>query len=290
MTRLILFLRNRFHPLFYLRQFKVFQRATRLLDVPIAIRFKEVSHPVFVSFSKNLGWVLSGGAAGEEGERENFIWLIKEGGFRHFLDVGANIGLYGFIFGSVENDGSVTMMEPDDSNAKLIRKTILTSKLSVTLVEAAASDESRTLTFYRDDLTGATGSLVRTEEDSFIALHHHRAPAVVSVRAITLDEFYPTGSPDFIKIDVEGAELKVLRGGETVLSRSHPALMFECDQDQEAVRIFLHHLGYMFFDMESLAAIDTIPHNCLALHHLNHEAIISAIGYRKAASTAKHAA
>ena len=281
MTRLILFLRNRFHPLFYLRQFTVFQRATRLLDVPIAIHFKEVSHPVFVSFSKNLGWVLSGGASGEEGERENFIWLIKAGGFRRFLDVGANIGLYGFIFGSVANNGTVTMMEPDDSNAKLIRKTILASKLSVTLVEAAASDESRTLTFYQDDLTGATGSLVRSAEDSFIALHHHRAPAVVSVRAVTLDEFYPSESPDFIKIDVEGAELKVLRGGEAMLSRSHPALMFECDQDQEAVRVFLHQLGYMFFDMESLAAIDAIPHNCLALHHVNHAAIISAIGSRQ---------
>ena len=67
--------------------------------------------------------------------------------------MGANIGLYGFIFGSVANDGTVTMIEPDDSNAKLIRKTILASKLRLTLVEAAASDESRALTFYKDDLT-----------------------------------------------------------------------------------------------------------------------------------------
>jgi hypothetical protein len=55
MTRLMLFLRNRFHPIFYLRQFSAFRPVSRALDVPIAIRFKEVSHPVYVSFSKNLG-------------------------------------------------------------------------------------------------------------------------------------------------------------------------------------------------------------------------------------------
>lgn len=278
MTRLMLFIRNRFHPLFYLRQFSVFQRATRLLDIPIAIHFKEVSHPVYVSLSKNLGWVLSRGASGEEGERKNFIWLIDSGRFRRFLDVGANIGLYGFIFGSATKDGTVAMIEPDQSNAILIRKTILASKLHSTVVEAAASDESSTSMFYKDDLTGSTGSLVRSAGDSFIAFHHHQNPSAVSVRSITLDELYPLESPDFVKIDVEGAELKVLRGGEAMLSRSHPALMFECDQDQEAVRVFLHRHGYLFFDMESLAAIDSIPHNCLALHCVKHADIVTTIG------------
>jgi Methyltransferase FkbM domain len=102
-------------------------------------------------------------------------------------------------------------------------------------VEAAVSDESCTLTFYKDNLTGSTGSLVHSGDDSFIASYHYQSPLAVSVSAVTLDELCQVDSPDFIKIDVEGAELKVLRGGEAVLSRSHPALMFECDQDQEAV-------------------------------------------------------
>jgi FkbM family methyltransferase len=280
MTRLMLFLRNRFHPLFHLRKFAAFQWATRRLDVPIAIRFSEVSHPVYVSFSKNLSWVLSGGASAEESERDNFIWLVKEGGFRRFLDVGANVGLYGFIFGSVTNDGSVTMIEPDDSNARLIRKTILTSNLRSTLLEAAVSDESCTLTFYKDNLTGSTGSLVHSADDSFIASHHHQNPLAVSVRAVTLDELCRTEPPDFIKIDVEGAELKVLRGAETVLSNSHPALMFECDQDQEAVHALLLCHDYLLFDMESLAASETVLHNTLALHRAKHANIINCLTSR----------
>jgi hypothetical protein len=53
--------------------------------------------------------MLSGGASSEESERENFIWLVKTGEFRRFLDVGANVGLYEFIFGSATNDGAVTL-------------------------------------------------------------------------------------------------------------------------------------------------------------------------------------
>ncbi len=280
MKRLMLFLRKRFHPLFHLRRFAAFQWATRRMDLPIAVRFKEISHPVYVSLSKNLSWVLSGGASCEEGERENFIWLVKAGGFRCFLDVGANVGLYGFIFASIVNDATVTMIEPDDANARLIRKTILASKGRSTIIEAAASDESRSLTFYKDALTGSTGSLVRSADDSFITTHHHQDPLAVSVRAITLDQLYPDGSPDFIKIDVEGAELKVLRGAQALIARSRPALMFECDHDQEAVRLFLHRHGYSFFDMETLLPVDAIPFNCLALHPAEHASIIAAIGLR----------
>ncbi len=281
MTRLMLFLRNHFHPLFFLRQFAVFRRATQILDVPIAIRFKDIAHPVHVSFSKNLSWVLTGGASIEEGERKNFIWLVKEGGFRQFVDVGANIGLYGFIFGSIAKDGIVTLIEPDPSNVKLIHKTIAASKLQVTLVQAATSNESGSVTFYKDDLTGATGSLVRSGKDSFITVHHKQKPCAISVRAITLDELFPVDSADLIKIDVEGAELKTLRGGEAMLSRSHPALMFECDQDQEVISVFLQRHGYHFFDMETLASIDAIPHNCLALHEVKHATIVAAIVNRE---------
>ena len=280
MKRLMLIIRNRFHPIFHLRKWALFRQATILLDIPIAIHFEDVVHPVYVSLSKNLSLILTGGGAGEERERDNFIWLVNEGRFRSFLDVGANIGIYGFLFGSIVKDGIVTMIEPDSTNAKLIRSTVSASRLQVTLVEAAASNESGWLTFFKDNVTGATGSLVRSAGDSFIAIHHKGAPCPVSVKSISLDELFSADPPDFIKIDVEGAELKALRGGEVLLSSSHPALMFECDQDQETVRFFLLRHGYTFFDMESLAPIDTISHNCLALHRVKHATIISHINDR----------
>jgi hypothetical protein len=104
---------------------------------------------------------------------------------------------------------------------------------------------------------------------------------------MTLDELCPVDSPDIIKIDVEGAELKVLRGAQAMIMRSHPALMFECDQDKdkEAVHIYLVRCGYTFFEMETLLPVDSIPFNCLALHPMKHGTIIAAMAARASAGS-----
>jgi hypothetical protein len=78
------------------------------------------------------------------------------------------------------------------------------------------------------------------------------APRTVLVDATTLDAFFagrPAG-PDFIKIDVEGHELAVLRGGRQTLATHKPTLLVECearhrpDGDVRPVFDFLASLGY----------------------------------------------
>ena len=277
-VRLLVYIRNRFHPLFYLRKFWLFQRAIRLFDIPFPLHHKSISHPVYVSLSKNLGSVLTKGVAGEERERENFTWIVKAGQFQSFFDIGANVGLYGFLFGSIVGDySSVTFIEPDNSNARLIRKTIDAAKLPSTLVQGAVSDHSGSAIFHQDNVTGATGSLVHGHETSFITAHHRTAPVPVSVDVITLDELCRVESPDFVKIDVEGAELSVLNGARRTLSQARPALMFECDQNRDSVRDLLLQLGYRLFDMELLERVDSITHNCLALHVEKHASLIDKI-------------
>jgi len=51
----------------------------------------------------------------------------------------------------------------------------------------------------------------------------------VSVQVETLDRVIPTDVPiAFVKIDVEGGELGVLRGGRETLRRTRPIVVFEC--------------------------------------------------------------
>jgi len=278
MTGLMMLIREKYHPIYRLRRYRSFQALTRLTDVPVSIRIYPIEHPICVSLSKNLALVLSGGRAGEERERKNYIEITKRGGFKSFLDIGANVGLYGFLFHSLISDSEVTMIEPDARNAALIRRTISRFGISgVNLIEAAASEKAGTASFFKDDVSGATGSLKRGGADYFISSHHHASPEKIAVRCISVDEL-PGMEPDFIKMDVEGAELDALKGARNLIHRSQPALFFECDANQEAVKDFLADYGYIFFDFASLQPVEVIPHNCLALHPSQHGKIIESIG------------
>ncbi len=273
------FIRDKFHPLFYLRRFWLFQQLTRLLDLPIAIRFPVIRHPVYVSLSKNLAYVLTRGRAVEEDERRNFINIVQSKQFRRFFDIGSNFGLYGFLFLSLVDDGFVTMFEPDEDNARLIRRTITRARLrSVALIQAAVCDREGVLPFFKDDLTGATGS-IRYEkyDESFLSIHHHYRPAMVQVQSVALDRQCADGDPDFLKIDVEGAELSILRGGVKLIERTRPAIFLECDRDQAELHAFLSEQGYVFLDFASMRPIETLAHNTLALHRIQHQALLSTV-------------
>jgi FkbM family methyltransferase len=278
MRNIILFIRHRYHPLFHLRRFYLFKLLTRLLDVPVAIRFPSIAHPIYVSLTKNLAFVLSAGEAGENLERGNFTRLCMLGQFTRFADVGANIGLYGFLFRAHVSAGVVTMFEPDPRNAALIIRTLTKNGISnIQLLQAAASDVSGTVTFLVDDLSGATGAIDRGAAGTpFVSLHHNTTPRSISIKSVLLDDIYSgADDPELIKIDVEGAELKVLHGAKNLLARSQPAIIFECDYNQEQMLEFLTARGYIFFDLTTLQRIYKLAHNSLAMHSIKHATLIS---------------
>jgi FkbM family methyltransferase len=62
-------------------------------------------------------------------------------------------------------------------------------------------------------------------------------PLTIPVAIMRLDEVVARGIPlAFIKIDVEGAELEVLKGAEETLKNCRPVVLFECAK--------IHHQNY----------------------------------------------
>jgi FkbM family methyltransferase len=84
--------------------------------------------------------------------------------------------------------------------------------------------------------------------------------SAVPVRVRTLDNWLADkgiGRVDFIKLDVEGAELSVLKGARECLSRRHPVLLVEVAQirtsawgyDAKEIGRFLENMGYECFEI-----------------------------------------
>jgi FkbM family methyltransferase len=86
---------------------------------------------------------------------------------------------------------------------------------------------------------------------------------MIEIDVACLDDFVDTQSKiDLIKIDVEGGELDVIRGGMSLLDRDHPVLIFEhgkgsaehYESGPENIFDFLTELGYKIYTLDDFLA------------------------------------
>jgi FkbM family methyltransferase len=145
------------------------------------------------------------------------------------VDAGANIGQYALIAArSVGPAGSVHAFEPVPQNhARAVEHMSRNGFGSARVNRLALWDEPRDLELHLPaSLADNAGAYtVATCAD---------AVRIVSCRAVRLDDYVRSEHVkrvDLIKIDVEGAELHVLRGARDLLARCHPVVLMEVNRD-----------------------------------------------------------
>jgi FkbM family methyltransferase len=160
--------------------------------------------------------------AGEAAVRAVLRETLKPGDV--FVDIGANFGMHAIYAAKlVGNAGSVTGFEPAPDNLRLLRRNIELSGVRerVTVVPQAVSNSpERFLTFYMpDEEVAVTASLKPVQA--------RMTP--VRVENVRFDEYWGASrrAIALMKIDVEGAELDVLRGARETLLRERPPLVIE---------------------------------------------------------------
>lgn len=166
-------------------------------------------------------------------------------------DIGANIGWYSLLAArAVGDSGKVVAFEPSLSNAFMLQENVATNSLAnVTVIPAAVTDEDGWATFF--DHGSLMGRLSRDAAD--VQASHIRS-SVVPVLA--LDSWIAAADqppPTVLKIDVEGAEVGVLRGMTETLQSGRPTLIIELHDTRAEVAEALDGVGYQYTPLESEA-------------------------------------
>jgi FkbM family methyltransferase len=137
-----------------------------------------------------------------------------------FWDIGAHIGLMTAIAAKcVGPEGRVRAFEPMPSNrARLLRTLELNGLGQVAVSPAAVADRSGVATLHQH------------AETSMWSLARGTAEGGITVDCVTLDELFlelRAEIPVLVKIDAEGAELEILRGGQKLITQTDAAFIVE---------------------------------------------------------------
>ncbi len=190
----------------------------KILRFPLRLISPDTVLPILQGKLKGLKWVTGSSNHGcwlgsyEYDKRAAFENRVGKGSV--VFDIGANVGFYTLLASVLVGDrGKVVAFEPLPRNLRCLKSHLQMNGIkNVSVIEAGVWDCTGELMFEegRDNSTGyisEAGSL--------------------RIRAVTIDGLVSGGEvppPTQMKIDVEGAELRVLLGSKSVLAVHHPTI------------------------------------------------------------------
>lgn len=217
----------------------------KLLRFPLKFIPPNTKIPILQGKLRGKRWIVGSSYHGcwlgsyEYQKRVIFEKMVKEGSI--VFDVGAHVGFYTLLASVIVGSrGRVFAFEPVPRNIFYLKKHLEINHITnVTVIEAAVSDSSGTVFFDEGH-----GDSIPSSMTGHISLKGN-----LKVKSVSLDELVSRGEisiPNYMKIDVEGAEMLVLSGAKSILSNAHPVVFLAthgCDIHQQCCE-FLESLGY----------------------------------------------
>jgi FkbM family methyltransferase len=223
-------------------------------------------------------------------EREEFQ-VVREivkrlgGSNARFFDIGANAGVYSLALSSYFSDISGTAFEPVPNTFQYLKKNIeLNGVTNVIPLNLGLSNKEEEVTFFTYPSQSGASSMTNNVDSADLV--------EVRCRVMRLDDYCEANNShaDFIKCDVEGAELFVFQGAEKFLANDTPVVFTEMlrkwcakyEYHPNDIIAFFERLGYSCYipRMQRLTPCTsvsdaTLETNFLFLHQSKHKHLIS---------------
>jgi FkbM family methyltransferase len=194
-----------------------------LLKVPpplVTIRFLE------------RDWTIHDGAIRQTPDYDD-AWLAACAAHaKTVLDIGANKGQAAMIILLNDNVEKIVLVDPNPSALAVAASNLIHSNVShkAAFIRAFVSErDDENVRFWTVGL-GAAGSIYASHAKSAASKEES-----FSVKTITIDKIceYHQLKPDLIKIDVEGAEMKVLQGSKRCTAELQPRYLVEMHSNKD---------------------------------------------------------
>lgn len=188
-----------------------------------------------------------------------------------FVDVGANVGLYtALAMRRMSFTGKIICFEPDPASAAFLKQTISSNhngnkSPQVSFHQVALSDKPGTVLLYQNPENKGDN---RIYSDPL-------CPDAISVPSDTLDNLLEREAIEeinLIKIDVQGAEGKVVAGASGVLRKSKDCVVMtefwpygltNCGSSPSAYLTMLEDLGLRLYSLERTTLRPVLDHQAL---------------------------
>lgn len=224
--------------------------------------------PLYVSPDSQLKYLKLGENAFDAGLLKIVDWYIDETSI--VWDVGANVGVFTFASASVAKKGYTLAIEADIWLAGLLRKSLLlkeNSELNIEVLPCAIAHQDGVASFLIAQRGRASNSLEITGSRSQAGGIREKI-TVPTLKLDTLLDFI--SPPNFLKVDVEGAEAVVLNGATKLLTEIRPTIYIEVgNKTNTEVSSILIEKDYLLFDgskpIKEQETINSCAYNTLAI-------------------------
>ena len=185
----------------------------------------------------------------EENETKIIMECVNENDT--ILDIGANVGLYTILLNKYKNCTTYSF-EPIKYTFDLLNKNLAINGVNAKVYNIGLSDKNKVENFYFNYKEIAASSMRDLREDNNVE--------IVKCDIRKLDDFVAEeniSNIDFIKIDVEGAELFALRGGVESIKQYKPIIF--CEMLRKWAKKFDYHPN------DIIELLKNIGYSCYAI-------------------------